>query len=163
MPALLSKAPAMPHRLALALAFAIPQAALAFSCPDPDAVRSYEIARDASELYFVLVGNFADPPLRRTDSGQILAFTGQELTDDGFSLPFSGQISLVRACLTNEVVPCTNESAPWGEYMLFVQKTGGRLIQFESLCSEMMLARPAPSDLARVTACHQGKACQRLN
>ena len=141
---------------------AMPQGAMALSCLIPDAVRAYETARKAKESYVVLLGQFDPTPVRQGKTGPVLNFSGKQLGAGGFGTAFTGQITLVRHCLTAEPA-CDPGFVPWGEQLVFVQKKGDRLVLFESLCGDLLVAQPSQDDLQRLLTCHGGGECRVLN
>lgn len=150
-------------RLAAVLGLMIlPQGAMALSCLIPDAVRAYETARKAKEEYVVLLGQFDQTPVKQGKTGPVLNFSGKQLGGSGFRTAFNGQITLVRHCLTAEPA-CDATYVPWGEQLIFVQKKGDRLVLFESLCGDMLVAKPSKDDLQRLLTCHRGGECLELN
>jgi hypothetical protein len=150
-------------RLAAVLGLMIlPQGAMALSCLIPDAVHAYETARKAKEDHVVLLGQFDQAPVRQGKTGPVLNFTGKQLGTSGFGTAFTGQITLVRHCLTAEPA-CDASYVPWGEQLIFVQKKDDRLVLFESLCGDMLIAQPSKDDLHRLLTCHRGGECLALN
>ena len=153
--------------LAAATLSALPAAAL--SCMRPDPVMQYEQARDSEDRFRIVHG--ALTPLAEVQQHEQdlsvqherepitipARLQGMQLGANGFSHPFDQEVEVQLVCF-----------GPWcggwpgEEQMLFsVQETDtGALIVTADPCGSRAYHAPTEADLARVTTCHKGGACE---
>ena len=139
--------------------------ATALSCAAPDIVRSYVQARDSSDAYVVLRGDFTFRPINRKKAGardlnpedftRRANFTGLALGKDRFSKAYSRQVRMVFQCLG----PWCGNLQP-GKDMIAFAKLGKNMPEIEvSPCGGTVFQRPEKADIDRLLLCHTRGIC----
>ena len=149
-----------------ALAFTLLAApAAALTCAPPDPVRTFKALNEAPEEYVVVLGQLDfDPkalPQRaegamdpnRTDPPQRVRarMTGKALGEQGFGMPWSGNVLLEAECLG----PWCPSNQP-GRYMAFLRREGEGRTLMVNACGGNAFPDPSPVDVARVEDCMTG-------
>ncbi|MFZ3581602.1 hypothetical protein ACOI1H_05440 [Loktanella sp. DJP18] len=133
--------------------------AQALSCLAPDPLASFTNASASDMPYLVLTGDLATPsatgvtePQPTTRTAQL---TGFELTADGFTVPFDGEVLLDVTC-----------AGPWcgalpasGPIVAFARIDGPVPVIEMSACGGWLFADPDQATLDHLTECMNGKTC----
>lgn len=133
--------------------------AQALSCLAPDPVTSFASASAADLPYLVLTGDLTAPPAtgmtENKPSQSRGKLTGLGLTNDGFTVPFDGDVVLDVTC-----------AGPWcgvlptsGSIVAFARIDGPIPVIEISACGGWLFTDPDQATLDRLTACMNGEAC----
>jgi len=154
--------------VALAVAVALAQPALALSCMAPDIARDYASAAQSDDRYIIVKGDlFLDEtalPDRvgqsqtsRHDSRDIAGWlAGHSLTRDGFAKPFERDVILRVSCV-----------GPWcggtvkGEHLAFLKQEDQHWVMQIAPCPGMTYADPTQELEETVLGCIRGETCTR--
>ncbi|MEO1306912.1 MAG: hypothetical protein AAFV38_03020 [Pseudomonadota bacterium] len=149
---------------AIALLAANPLHAL--SCLKPDPVSRYLEAVEATEGYFIVVGeiSYARTPPERPDSAAFeerpdvtiqAKIEGQALGKQGFERAFKRDLDLVSTCIG----PWCGQFPQQGPLLAFVRAAEPQPVLEMSACPHNTFL-PAPENLARIEACHLRGKCE---
>jgi hypothetical protein len=156
------------RRLAgLALLTAMAGPALALSCLPHDVARTHAEAEQAEETYVIVRGIlvFDETALPVVDMARQheappntaipARLTGQQLTQDGFTLPFDEPITLNARCFG----PWCAGARSGIEYLGFLERTGEGYGLTVTPCGGFGFASPSRETLERVQGCVRGGPC----
>ena len=155
----------LPGLLTLSLALLLPVEAAALSCLRPDVRRTFSELAARPEAYVVVTGTLAFDPARlpRTDhvtrppeATRIPArLTGGSLTRDGFTRPYTADITLEVGCLAGW---CGSLPADT-EVLAFVEQTPeGQRLRIDA-CGGHAFPEPDRLMKEQVRACLSGAPC----
>ena len=133
--------------------------AQALSCMRPDPVATFGTASTSDLPYLVLTGDLTAPPATGvTEQRPVSAtarLTGFGLANDGFTVPFDGDVVLEVTC-----------AGPWcgalpasGPIMAFARIDGPVPVIEMSACGGWLFTDPDQATLDRMTACINGEDC----
>ncbi|MBM7067080.1 hypothetical protein [Actibacterium sp. 188UL27-1] len=141
--------------------------AQALSCMRPDPVASYINASEASDVYYVILGQVTldGPAPVRPDTGTFHEapdltasgrVTGKALGPQGFQKSVNLRVDVTSMC-----------AGPWcGDFpgqeraLIFVKQSQPRAVIQMDPCGTQYFSKPAPEMLADVEMCHRGGACE---
>lgn len=153
----------------LAILLATPTTAFSLSCSPYDAIDAYHDAAKSDDAYVVAHGklSFDESKLPKVDwerqedtkpdnflSGR---FQAKSLTRKGFSSPFEREIDINIQCMG----PWCGGLANGVEYLVFLKRDGDRYVLETNACGGFAFAEPTQATLSEITACMQGKRCER--
>jgi hypothetical protein len=149
-------------RLATLLLLATTLPAQALSCLPPDAVRLYEAARDATEIYYMVRGRIdlmepANVPLPDSeDQAETRArISGMALGSHSFGTAVDREITISTHCLGPW---CGSPEVAAGELFATLRVDGDRLILRMGPCGGDQVPWDKDGE-ARVLACHRDNTC----
>jgi hypothetical protein len=149
----------IPSALVLSL---VASQAMALSCVQPDAARSFETAANSDKTFVILSGTFefAARPEVTTDNPRaenyLSKFSGLLLTGVGFTDQVAAPVTINTSCAAS----WCGTMKPGTPYLAFVEQTETRLTLNVGPCPEMALQNPTQEVLDKVVACAQGKDCK---
>ncbi|MEQ3624159.1 MAG: hypothetical protein ABNH26_00220 [Celeribacter sp.] len=153
---------------------ALPGAAAALSCLQPDPVRHYMDARDAPERYMAVLGRFtSSEPLAQPAPAPVpppgasgfprdgiaitegVRFQGRALDQDGFDLPVDRPVSVALRCLGQF---CATSLAQ-GEVIAYLKQTTTAPRAEVDPCGGWFYENPSPAQIDAVLRCHTEGDC----
>ena len=133
--------------------------AQALSCMRPDPLTSFANASAADLPYLVLTGELTAPPAtgmtEQQPSSTTAHLVGFGLANDGFTVPFDGDVVLDVTC-----------AGPWcgtmpasGSVVAFARIDGSVPVIELSACGGWLFVEPDQATLDGLTSCIRGMAC----
>lgn len=130
--------------------------ASALSCLRPDAVRSFNNAANATEVYHVYLGELTLAAPLEKGATALAQFTGQGLLKDGFAPIGKRTFSVVSACAAEWCGGLGTQA----NALLFARVAGGNTVVDVSPCGNWVFENPTQETIQAVEACMRGEPCE---
>lgn len=147
-------------RLALLLSLGLTGQAQALSCLTPDPQTTFDRVAAAEEIYYVAYGRFGFdqsrmPGMNGTPTSVPATFEGTSLTRDGFTAPFTADVTLDIGCAG----PWCGGISAGREMLVFLEKRDDGLHLSLPACADTAFDTPDPALLDRITTCFRQGFC----